>query len=495
MGTFNMSEKQKVISEVKQKAVSGIFWRFAERILAQGVNILVSILLARLLLPEEYGVVAMVLIIINILNVLAVGGLGTSLIQKKDADELDFSTMFYTGIVISVGLYVFVFATAPLFSQIYKQPILTLVLRVIALRLPIASINSIQHAYVSKKLIFKKFFLATLVGTIVSAFVGISMAWKGFGVWALVGQYLTNVTIDTIMLFITLEWRPKLIFSYERMKSLLSYGWKVTATSFIGTVCNQLNGLIIGVKYAAVDLSCSSQGEKIPSFLAKNVESTLDSVLFPVMTMFQNDTKQMKAAVRRSMKTSAYIIMPLMFGLAAVSKSIVLIILSEEWLEAVPYMKIASIQHAFGMLGVVNLQAIKALGRSDISLKLEFMKKPFYFFIIFITMQISPLAMALGTAGYAIIASVINARPNIMLLKYTLKEQLMDISVPFMISCTMYVVVLNIERIGMGSLITLIVQIVVGLVYYIILSKKFDTESFNYIWNIVSKFIYKRKFK
>ena len=245
-------------------------------------------------------------------------------------------------------------------------------MRVIALRLPIASINSVQQAFVSKRMMFKKFFLATLLGTIVSAIVGIWMALKGYGAWALVGQYLCNVSIDTIMLFITVEWRPRWMFSYERMKELLSFSWKIVASSFIGTVCNQLKGLLIGVKYTATDLSFSSQGEKIPSFLAGNVESTVDSVLFPAMALFQDDIVQMKAAVRRSMRISAYIIMPLMFGLAAVSENLILLILSEEWLECVPYMQIACVHHAFGVVGVVNLQAMKALGRSDITLKLEF---------------------------------------------------------------------------------------------------------------------------
>lgn len=480
-----MSDKQENILEIKQKTITGMFWRFGERILAQGVNTIVSILLARILMPEEYGAVAMVLIVINIINPLVTNGLGTALIQKKDADELDFSTMFYTGLAIALLFYAAVYFFAPVIAEIFQQPVLVPVLRVIMLRLPVAAVNSIQQAYVSKNLMFQKFFKATLLGTIVSAFVGIGMAYKGYGVWALAGQYLTNVTIDTLMLFLTVEWRPKLLFSYTRMKSLFSYGWKIMATGFIGSICTQLKSMLIGIKYTSADLSFSSQGEKIPSFLASNIETTIDSVLFPAMATFQHDTKKMKSAVRRSMKTSAYIIMPFMFGIAAVSERFIMLILSDEWLASVPYMKIACIQNGINMLGMVNLQAIKALGRSDISLKLEFQKKPFFFIILLCAMQISPFAMAVGTAFYGIIAFLINARPNVKLFNYTLKEQLADVAGAVFLSGIMYAVVIVIGKIPMADIIVLFIQILAGVVLYIVLSFVFHIESFVYILNII----------
>lgn len=488
-----MSENERSILEVKQKTVAGMFWRFAERVLAQGVNVLVSILLARILLPEEYGIVALVLIVINIANSLVTSGLGTSLIQKKDADEIDFSTMFYTGLVLSLILYMIVFAIAPLVAEIYHQPILTSILRVIGLRLPIAAVNSIQQAYVAKNLMFRKFFLATLFGTALSAFVGIYMAVNGYGAWALVGQYLTNVTVDTIMLFITVKWHPRLVFSYVRMKELLSFGGKIMAASFIGTVFNQLKGLLIGAKYTSSDLAFSAQGEKIPIFFAGNIEATLDSVLFPVMSIFQDDKVRMKAAVRRSMRISAYIITPLMFGLAAVSENLVMIILSEEWLDCVPYMQVASIQQVFGIVGVTNLQALKALGRSDITLKLEFIKKPIYFFILLITMQVSPLAVAIGTGVYAIIGTIINAWPNIRLLNYKVMEQIEDILIPLVLSIIMYIVVDLIGKVAVGSIGGLFIQIFIGIIFYVSVSKILHIESFEYVWNMMCEFKKKTK--
>ena len=206
--------------EIKTKTIFGIFWRLSERVLAQLISFIVSVVLARILLPKEYGVVAIILVFINIFNAFVTSGMGTSLIQKKNSDTLDFSTMFYTGLAISIILYLILFLSAPFIAKIYKNIALIALLRVMGIKLQIASINSIQQAYVSKKMEYKKFFYSTLIGTIISGILGIAAALHGYGVWALVIQYLSNSAIDTIVLFITVNWRPTLEFSIKRFKSL-----------------------------------------------------------------------------------------------------------------------------------------------------------------------------------------------------------------------------------------------------------------------------------
>lgn len=220
-------------SNSREKVISGLFWKFAERIGAQGVNLIVSIILARLLTPEDYGIVALVTIFITISNVFIENGFGTALIQKKDADDLDFSSVFYSNIIISIILYIIIFLIAPIVAEFYNNDQLTIVLRVLAVSVLISALKSIQHAYVSRKMIFKKFFISTSLGTIGSAFIGIFMAYKGFGVWALVAQQLINTTVDTIMLWITVKWRPIRAFSFERLKGLFKFGWKM--------LCSRLN--------------------------------------------------------------------------------------------------------------------------------------------------------------------------------------------------------------------------------------------------------------
>lgn len=211
----------------KSSVLSSLFWKFAERIGAQGVNLIVSIILARILAPEEYGLVALVTIFITISNVFIENGFGTALIQKKDADELDFSSVFYCNILISIILYIIIFFASPLIANFYSNEQLTIILRVLAIVVLVSGLKSVQNAYVSRKMIFKKFFVCTSIGTIISAIVGIWMAYKGYGVWALVAQQLTNNIVGTIMLWITVKWRPKLKFSFERLKGLFKFGWKM----------------------------------------------------------------------------------------------------------------------------------------------------------------------------------------------------------------------------------------------------------------------------
>lgn len=220
------------MQNTKNSVLSSLFWKFAERIGAQGVNLIVSIVLARILAPEDYGIVALVTIFITISNVFIESGLPMALIQKKDADDLDFSSVFYCNIVMSVFLYIIIFFASPLIAKFYNNELLIIVLRVLAITVLIAGLKSVQNAYISKKMIFKKFFICTSIGTIGSAFLGIYMAYKGYGVWALVAQQLTNTTVDTIMLWITVKWRPMAKFSFSRLKKLFSFGWKMLCSRF-----------------------------------------------------------------------------------------------------------------------------------------------------------------------------------------------------------------------------------------------------------------------
>ena len=238
-------------NSLTNKTLSGVMWKFGERISAQLVSTLVSIILARILMPEDYGVVALVTIFITICNVFVTSGFGTALVQKKDADDLDFTSVFYFGLFFSILLYVGIFFAAPLIARFYENEILTPVVRVMGLRIIIASINSVQHAYIGRKMQFRKFFIATLFGTIASGVVGVWLAYNGYGVWAIVAQYLTNVCIDTIVLAFVIKWIPKLRISFKRLKSLFSFGWKLLVSALIDTGYNELRSLIIGKKYDA----------------------------------------------------------------------------------------------------------------------------------------------------------------------------------------------------------------------------------------------------
>ena len=479
--------------EIKNKTITGLFWRFGERITAQLISFVVSMVLARILMPEEYGLVSLVTIFITLANVFTTNGLGTALIQKKEADKLDFSTMFWAGIIVSFILYIILFICAPIIASAYNNQTLKLIIRIMGLKIPIAAINSIQQAYVSRKMIYKKFFFSTFFGTLVSAIVGIYMAVKNFGVWALVAQYLTNSCIDTIVLFITIDWRPTLQFSIERFKKMFSFGWKVMVTSFIGTFFDQLRGLLIGINYKSEDLAYYNKGEQIPALVGNNINSTMESVLFPAMSKVQDSKEDIKKATRRVMKTNTYIIMPMMFGLAAIASPLIRILLTDKWLKCVPFLQIVCMQQCVGIIGSANLQAIKAIGKSDVLLKLEIIKKPIYLIILIIAMQISPIAIAIGNLLYNIIAIVINAIPNKKFLGYSYIEQLEDVKWNFLLSVSMFLIVYIIGKCNLNIYINITLQILIGVVYYIFMSYILKNESLTYIKNSIKGIISNKK--
>ena len=280
--------------------VSNFIWRFAERCGAQLVSFVVSIVLARILAPEDYGTIALVTVFTAILQVFVDSGLGTALIQKKDADDLDFSSVFYFNFSICLVLYAVMFIVAPYIAIFYEDMTLTSVIRVLSLTIVISGVKGIQQAYVSRNMLFKRFFFSTIGGTIFSAFLGIGLAFSGCGVWALVAQQLSNTMIDTLILWITVKWKPKKEFSWKRLRTLFSYGWKLLVSSLLDTVYNNLRNLIIGKMYSSADLAYYNQGDKFPKIIVTNINTSIDSVLLPTMSYELDDRIRIKSMTRRA---------------------------------------------------------------------------------------------------------------------------------------------------------------------------------------------------
>ena len=314
------------------KVFSNLIWRFSERIGAKLISVIVNLILARILAPELYGTVAIVLVFTEILQVFVESGFGTALIQKKDADDLDFSSVFFFNLAVSVLLYALLFAAAPLIARLYRKPELLLIVRAVGLILIIAGVRNVQQAYVSRNMLFKRFFFATLGGTVIAAVVGISMAMKGFGVWAYVAQYLLNNLVGTMILWFTVKWRPKMQFSLERLKGLFSYGWKLLVSSVLNIVSDKLRPLLIGYRFSASDLSFYNEGILFPNLIVDNVNSSIDSVLLPALSQQQDSAENVKAMTRRAIQISSYIMWPLMIGLFVCARPLVSLLLGEEWL-------------------------------------------------------------------------------------------------------------------------------------------------------------------
>lgn len=472
---------------------SNLLWRLLERFGAQGVTLIVSIVLARVLDTEVYGTVALVTVITTILQVFVDCGLGSALVQKKDADSLDFSTVFYFNFLICVILYIGLFLLAPSISKFYNRPVLTSLIRASGLILIISGFKNIQNAYVSRHLLFKKYFFATLGGTLTAAFIGIYMAYNGMGVWSLVAQNLVNQFIDTVILWFVVKWRPTLEFSLQRLKGLFSYSWKLLISSLLDTVWNQLRQLIIGKRYSSNDLAFYNKGNEYPYYATLALNSSIDSVLLPVMSSAQDNVHEVKMMTRRAIKTSSYILWPIMMGLASCSKALISVVLTDKWLPAMPYLIIFCIVYAFYPIHTANLNAIKALGRSDLFLKLEIIKKILNLIIILCTMWFGVFWLAFGSIIGSIFGQLINSWPNRKLLNYKYKEQLSDILPYIITSVLMGLVVYTLNFLKLLNWQILVLQILVGIIFYISISYIFRIDSFYYCISILNKLIEKKR--
>ena len=473
----------------KNSLLSNLSWKFAERISAQLVTMIVSIILARMLEPSHYGIISIVTIFITFANVFVSDGLGSALIQKKDADALDFSSVLWVNVLFSIVLYFILYFVAPYIAAFYGEgyEILTPVLRILSFRLILSAINSVQQAYVSKKMIFYKFFWATLGGTVASAIVGIWMAYNNYGVWALVAQYLTNTTVDTVILGISLRKKPLFRISLQRLKILLKFGVHVLSTSLIITGYQELRALIIGKVYSSADLAYYDKGKQFPNLLITNVNSSIGSVLFPKLANEQDDILKVKNITRNSIRFSSLLLSPLMMGLAAVSTPFVVVVLTEKWLPCVPLLQWFCIIYLFQPIHTANMQAIKAMGRGDILLKLEITKKIIELITIGATMFISVKAMVVGLAVITTVFTFFNAYPNIKLLNYTIKEQLLDILPSIVMSLIMFIIVNFVGMFDIDNFLKLCLQVSVGIVVYLILCVISKNKEFKYLMDFIKK--------
>lgn len=478
-----------------KKVLNNFIWRFMERIGAQGVTFIVSIVLARLLDPSLYGTVALVTVFTAIMQVFVDSGFGIALVQKKDADDLDFSTVFYFNIVMCVALYGVMFLIAPLIAAFYEIPELTAIVRVSSFSLVISGVRSIQQSYVSKNMLFKRFFYSTIGGTIVSAVVGIWMAFAGFGVWAIVAQNLVNLAAGTVILWVTVRWRPKWMFSLNRLINLFSYGWKLLVSALLDTVYKDIRQLIIGKLYTTDDLAFYNKGTQFPQLIVTNVNSSIDSVLLPAMSSEQDNRERVKAMTRRAIKTSTYIMMPMMVGLAVCAEPLIKIILTEKWLPCVFFLRIFCFTYAFYPIHTANLNAIKAMGRSDMFLRLEVIKKVIGITALLTTMWISVEAMAYSLLVTTVISQMVNASPNKKLLGYSYFQQVGDMLPQITLSAAMGAIVYCVSLLPINEYLILLIQVPLGVLIYVAGSAIFKFESFKYVLSVVKSYFHKGKAK
>lgn len=475
------------MENIRGKVFSGFIWRFMERIGAQGVGFVVSLFLARLLTPEDYGQVALVTVFITILNTFALSGIGTSLIQKKEPDELDYSTVFHFNIIFSTLIYGILFLCSPLIGKFYNDPSLVLLVRVLGISIIISGANNVQRSYVSKTMQFRRFFFSTIIGTLVSGVVGVAMAYKGMGTWAIVGQQLTNQIMDTVILWFTVGWRPKKLFSLSRLKVLYSFGWKLLVSSLIDTVYTNLYSLVIGKFYDANTLGLYNKGVQFPNLIVSNINGPIQSVLLPAMSYEQDNRKRVKEMTRRSIVTSSFLIFPMMIGMAAIAKPMIILLLTEKWVACVPFVQISCITLAFYPIHTANLQAINAMGRSDVFLRLEIIKKIIGLGLLIAAIPFGVYVMVWFKALSSLISTFINAYPNRKLLGYSYLEQIKDLSPSILSSSMMGILVWSVDLLNLNTIVTILLQIIVGTAVYFGIAKVFKFECFGYLVGMINR--------
>ncbi|MBE6515656.1 MAG: lipopolysaccharide biosynthesis protein [Methanocorpusculum parvum] len=474
---------------LKSTIISSLFWKFLQSCGTSGISAIVGIILARLLLPEDYGVIALITVFIAVAQIFVTSGLNTALIQKKEVDDTDYSSVFFLSLIIAAVCYAILFITSPFIAAFYGNEIITPVLRVLGLTLFFGAFNSIQNAVIARTFTFKKLFISSLGAVIISGIVGIIMALLGYGVWALVGQQFVSYIALCAIMWITVDWRPKLLFSIIRVKTLFSFGWKLLVSAQIDTIYNNISTLVIGKLYPANMLGYYTQGQQYPNIIVSNINASIQTVMLPAYAKNQDDKATVKQIMRRALTTSSFLVLPAMAGLAAVAEPLILLLLTEKWLLAVPFLQIFCCVYAMWPIHTVNLQAINGIGRSDVFLKLEIIKKAVGIIALAITIPLGIYAMAIGMIFTGIISTFINAYPNKKLLNYRPLEQWKDIMPSLLISAVMFGIVYTITFLTLPCWIMLIIQIPLGIIVYFGLAKLFRLETLTYILDTVKELL------
>lgn len=471
---------------------SSLIWKLMERGGVQGIGFLVSIILARLLTPEEYGLIALVTVFITLANVFVQTGFNTALIQKKNVDDTDFSTIFYVSLLIASCLYAVLYFTAPSISGFYNQPKLIPVIRILAIILFFGAINSVQIAFVSREMLFKKLFYSSMGSVVASGVIGVAMAYRGFGVWSLVGQQITNQFLTTLIMWFTVKWRPRLLFSLTKLGELFSYGSKILMASLIDALYIDLRSLVIGRIYSPQVLGFYNRGKQFPTIIVNNIDGSIQSVMLPTYSSHQDDKKRIKSIMKRSISISSFVVIPLMVGLAVVAEPLVKIVLTDKWLPSVPYMQIYCIAYAIRPLLTANIQAIKGLGHSGTFLRMEILSKVVGVIILIVSVQFGVLAIAWGVLLSSIISVFLYTYPNSKLIDYNLSEMLRDISPACILSIIMAFFIHLIKYVNLPIIIVLIMQIMIGGVIYFMVAWIFKIDSLLYLLSTINSFL-KRK--
>lgn len=462
----------------KKKIISSLIYKSFERLSVKGLGLVISIVLARMLAPEDFGQIAIMTVFINLSQVIVESGFTTALVQRNDVNERDYSTVFYINLVLATICFAVLQLSAPLISAYYHQNI-TLPLQVYTFNIFLGAFNALQLARMQKRMQFQKMMVCSLIATVISGVVGIVAAYCGLGLWALILYNMVNSVIMCIAATLSEKWFPKFEFSLDRAKILYSYGWKMFVSALLCSLYGDLRSLIIGKKFSGNDLAYYNRGQQFPQVISHTMDSAIQSVMFPTMASVQDEKEKLAQILRNTVSMGTYIIVPTMFGLAAVSEAVIQLLLTDKWLPCVPYMQWLCLSNAAVPIISSNLIALKASGRSDIYMRLEILRR-----IVMLVILLSGIllfnfveAIAVSCCISSWVDAFISMYPISNLLDYGVKKQITDLWKSVLSAFIMYVAVQGMGVLSWNSSILLMVQIFVGVVLYVVLGYLFKNET------------------
>ncbi len=478
-------------SRTKNQIVNGLFWKVMENGGSQGIQFVISIVLARLLSPDEYGIINIVMIFVTIANVIVQNGFGTALVQKQQADERDYSSVLYVNLAAALAIYGILYVSAPWIAAFYGNPDMIRIVRVLALVLFPGAVISVQNAFISRRMEFKGLCIATVAAVVISGGVGIVMAGSGFGVWALVGQQLVYYLSLASVLFLAVPWRPRFLFAPERVEAMFQFGWKLLCASLIDTLFMNLYGLVVGKLYDEHTMGIYSRGEQFPKLIVTNLGTAIQSVMLPALSAYQTHPEQVVSMLRRAIKLSVFLVLPMMAGLAACGENLVLVLLGEKWMKCVPFLQISCLAYAVWPMDIANLQALNAMGRSDVFLKLEILKKIVGVAILALSVRCGALTFIAWKAAGDFLCTFLNAWPNQKLLGYSIRQLWRDILPALGASAVMGMGVYGIAHFLPPGGLGLVIQVLTGIGIYLFIALAFKLESFQYLLGMLKTALYR----
>ena len=479
------------MNEHKGKVLGAFVWRLLQNIATQAAAFVISIILARILSPEDYGLVAIINVFITVALVFINTGFSSAVIQKKEINQRDLDTIFYTSLICGAILYAILYLIAPAISVFYDEPRLTALFRVECLIVPVASIYSVQQSLITRNLWFDKGFVISLIAMIFQGAIGISLAYLGYGVWALVISTLANSVVSAILAWIFVGWRPGVSFSVNSFRSMFAFSMNILASGVLTEAYNNIKAVVIGKQYSSADLAYYNRGNQFPTLIMVQVDGALTTVMFPSLSKYQDDWNQGLSVMRKTLKLSMYICVPLMFGLIAVAEPMVRLLLTDKWLPCVKYMQLTALICMTWPLSMREV-AIKGLKRSDIALKLDVFNMVLSLIGMLFTYKISVMAMLVSSIVVVCICQIVEAIVYKKYLQYKILDLICDIFPTFFMSFIMYVICLYLKKhIILIDSLMLMLEILIGAAVYIVLSLITKNENFFYLTGVITEFYFK----